>query len=217
MSEEEVTRIVGALLRDGYVRRADAPEMTRQDVQEEVRRRLREVGLDLLLSPYSDAWGACLNEQAAQLLGPDWLENQGLQRNALALIVVLWSKLILPRRIIQDKKIGTVGQQPLPGMELALQQVEEGKALTVSLDQLYADFGKRFGAKGRLSGLLTQLKNLGIIEFEQKNEIHAGPMLDVILPGPLMRNYIEREMRAVLVRDADFSPAKLPEMKGGPR
>lgn len=212
MNEETVLRICAQLQRDTYIRRQEAPEMADELVYDEVKRRLAPLGLEVHVSLHSDAYGVCYSREAALLLGGDW-QHPLMRRNLSALVVVLWAKLILPHRVIAEH--GPSGQQPLPGMTLQLDEAKEGKQLHVSVDQLYADFGKRFGARGTLERALSQLKTLGIVEYENKATVRAGPMLDVVLPGPLMKAYIEREMKQILVRDADFDPSTLPPTKGG--
>jgi len=215
MTNDIVTRIIAIILRDGYIYRHDCPEMMNEEVQTEVRRRLKEVDLELVLSLHSDAWGACFNRNAILALDPDWLTNQGFKRNTLALIVVLWTKLILPKRLVSDSNDRETGQQPLPGMELALEEVRQGNVLSMSLEQLHADFGNRFGSRTTLRILLGQLKKFGIVEYERIEEIRAGPMLDVIIPGPEMRSYIEREIREIMVRDSDITNNSSSEAEGG--
>jgi hypothetical protein len=207
------TRIVARLLRDGYVTRTEAPELMDANVIEDVRARLNTVGLDLHLSLHSDAYGVSYSRDAATELGDDW-QHRLIKRNVAALIVVVWTRLILPLRLVQESETRR-GQQPLPGLELAIKDAEEGRVLTTSVDQIMSDFGKRFGNRDQVEKAFSTLKRLVIVEYEKLSEIRAGPMLDVLLPGPQMKAYVEREMRAVLVTDAAFDPKNLPQVKGG--
>lgn len=201
MSEDPVTRIAVTLIRDGYVRRADAPELLDQGIQQAVEERLRLVGLTLVLSTHTDAWGVVISPNVVKHTGTDWISNdKGLRRNTIALIVILWKELVLPRRLRTDAEAVRTGQATLTGG-----LIEPDEAPRTSLRQLHGDYGNRFGKENTLKGLLTYLRRVHVIEFETHDSIRAGPMLDILLPGPEMKYYVETEIAASVKRELEVS------------
>lgn len=198
MTNDASMRITATLLRDGYIRRRDAEELLDEDVQAQVRERLDHVGLDLLLSVHSDAWGIIIRDDLVRQTGGEWITNEkGLRRNTIALIVILWKELILPSRLASSADAVVEGQRTLDGNRVQ----EDQKPAATSLDKLFSDYGKRFGPKQTLQSLLTYLKRHNIIEYENQNEIRAGPLLDILLPGPQMKHFVESEIMNLLNKE----------------
>lgn len=198
MIDDPITRIAAMLIRDGFIRGPDAPELLDQSTQEALEERLKLVGLTLVLSTHTDAWGVIITPAVAKEVGTEWISNdRRLRRNTIALIVILWKELILPRRLRSDAEAIRRGQANLMGD--VLESVDD--IPKTSLRQLHGDYGNRFGKENTLKGLLTYLRRLHVIEFETHDEIRAGPLLDIILPGPEMKHYVETEIASAIERE----------------
>lgn len=164
---------------DPLARRALADDVFRADLDA----RLAAVGLTLLENPYAAHIAVGLRREAEEPVfgGLDqWLNNNlGLPRDGVALLVVLWALLILPKRERQVTRQGLAegpqtdmfgGDKPLPrgeGVEAGIPEVT-----------LIAEFGERLGRAARIRINLALLARAGFIERRNK-VIHEGPLLDL--------------------------------------
>jgi len=94
----QAIRICARLLRAGALPLIDVPELELPEVRREVERRLRSVGLVLATSTYSGHVGIRLAPEVAGDPAFEAASNLGLKADACALLVVLWVRLVLPRR-----------------------------------------------------------------------------------------------------------------------
>ena len=111
-----------------------------------------------------------------------WLSsNLGLARDCVALLVVLWALLILPKRERQvSRRDSTETQQnDMFGLE---KPIPTGDDIEGSQPErtLMADFGKQLGGKTRIGFNLGILSRHGFIERHQ-SIIREGPLLDLAL------------------------------------
>jgi hypothetical protein len=154
--------------------------------REEAERRLNGVGLTLAWSPYSRYYGLALAD------GPggnkERITNmQELDRNALALLVIMWARLVLPQRLAEEGREGGVSEP------------------TVSFEALNAEFGKKLGGR-RFEMYVGQLKRLGFLEYTRKDEIKAGPFLDLLGDSNQLASYLRQSTLAKVMRDQPESP-----------
>ncbi len=172
---------------DKMVRRALTDELFRQDLDQ----RLAQCGLYLLENPYADYVALGLkreNEEAVFGGEENWLNNNmGLSRDAVALLVVLWSLLILPKRerqIIQREQASPPLQTGLldEDKKSASSKIakNEDAAQGVAESTLYADFAEQLGGKARVGINLGTLSRVGLIQRRNKI-IYEGPLLDLLL------------------------------------
>jgi hypothetical protein len=131
--------------------------------------------------------------------GSYWSNNVGLSAGAMALLTILWSLLILPKR---------QRQQELAGGES--EHTEAPAAHTSAMDiaverkTLEADFGHLFGSQIRFHGYLSELKRRGFVH-ERRGKITEGPLLDVLVDySTLAPRIIEGALSRVLA--ARFEP-----------
>jgi hypothetical protein len=105
----------------------------------------------------------------------------GLPRDAIALLVVLWALIILPKRERQIARSETVGDSQ-SDMFGAAKPITHGEDVApgVPEDSVYADFGKKLGGKMRFASNLVQLARLGFVVRRNKM-IHEGPLLDLMI------------------------------------
>ncbi|WP_374352329.1 hypothetical protein [Chitinimonas sp.] len=189
---------------DPLARRALVDEEFRHSLDQ----RLAEVGLVLLENPYAEFLAVGLSSELQPFVfgeGDAWLNNNmNLPRDAVALLVVLWALIILPKRERQIARAekDQEGQSDMFGAEKPLMQGEE-VSVGVPEDALYADFRDKLGGKTRMNTNLGQLARLGFIERRNKI-IVEGPLLDLMLDyATLAPRIIEGALGEVLKRRAD--------------
>jgi hypothetical protein len=202
------------LMAHRFIPRND-PLARRALVDEEFRHsldtRLAEVGLVLLENPYAEYLAVGLNSELQPFVfgeGDAWLNNNmNLPRDAVALLVVLWALIILPKRERQIARAEKEqeGQSDMFGAEKPLLQGEE-VSVGVPEDALYADFRDKLGGKTRMNTNLGQLARLGFIERRNKI-IVEGPLLDLMLNyATLAPRIIEGALGEVLKRRSEPQP-----------
>ncbi|MDD3354849.1 hypothetical protein [Zoogloea sp.] len=167
---------------DPLVRRALVDESFRADLDT----RLAAVGLQLIDNPYAGHVAVALLEDMQEAVFGATREyaasNAGLTRDQLALLVVIWALIILPKRErqVNRQKITDDGQTDLFGKDSPLSRGEEVSG-ALSEASLLADFAPVLGHKTYVQGkLLSRLAQLGFIE-RRAGMIHEGPLLDVLL------------------------------------
>lgn len=164
---------------DAEVRRLLIDESFRQDIEH----RLAAVGLRLLDNPFAGHVAAGLaadSENAVFGRGDAWLSsNAGLNRDGVALLILLWALIILPKRERQLSRDATTdeGQSDLFGNAQAA-PLRDDAARGVPENVLLEDYGRLLGGKARLQFLLPVLSRLGFIERRNK-VLHEGPLLDL--------------------------------------
>lgn len=194
---------------DRLVRRALVDESFRLDLD----RRLAAVGLRLLDNPYAAHVGAGL---AADLHDPVFgagreyaASNLGLERNEIALLVVIWALIVLPKRERQvtRRALDDDGQNDLFD---AGRPVAHGEAVSAGISEasLISDFGPRLGGKTRLRNfMLGKLARLGFIE-RRNGFISEGPLLDVALDYRLLADRIIHGALADVLAGAGHPPPR---------
>ena len=164
---------------DTEVRRLLIDESFRQDIEH----RLAAVGLRLLDNPFAAHVAVGLAATAENPVfgrGDAWLSNNaGLNRDGVALLILLWALIILPKRERQLSREATTdeGQTDLFGNQQAT-PLRDDAARGVPENVLLEDYGKLLGGKARLQFLLPMLSRLGFIERRNK-VLHEGPLLDL--------------------------------------
>ncbi|WP_035853328.1 hypothetical protein [Deefgea rivuli] len=169
------------LRKDPLARRALIDEAFRESLEH----RLADCGLQLLENPYAEHIAVALQPQMEEWVfgeGENWLSNNmGLPRDGIALLVVVWALIILPKRERQIARVavGSEDQSDMFGAEKPIEH-GEGVAQGISEDALYADFGKVLGGKMRFATNLGQLSKLGFIN-RRNRMIYEGPLLDLMI------------------------------------
>lgn len=184
--DRALAQLIARLLAQRWVERAD-PAAQRALVDEafrqELDRRLAAGGLRLLDNPYAGHIGVALAQDAETAVfgsGEQWLTNNlGLQRDGVALLVLLWALIILPKRERQiarrEKDAADQGD-----MFEAAKPSPQGEQAAAGLPEsmLFADFADKLGGKTRISMNLGILSRVGFIE-RRNRVIHEGPLLDL--------------------------------------
>lgn len=186
---------------DPLVRRALLDDVFRHELD----RRLGELGLRLIENPYAEYLSlALLPTMQEPVFGDNdsWINNNlGLPRDGVALLVILWALIILPKRErqIARTEAGQEGQGDMFGLQ---KPVETGESVSTALseDALYADFGKVLGGRTRFNANLGRLANLGFV-LRRNRMLLEGPMLDVLIDYSQMApRIIEGALADVLYR-----------------
>ena len=115
-SEQDATLICGLLLRQGYIKKRDYVRMELDEhLMREVQERLAQVGMELVHNSYSPFYAVRLITQAQDVI--EQSNNLGLKNNEVAMLVILWSKLILPKRM-------TLESPPLPEAPASISELD---------------------------------------------------------------------------------------------
>jgi hypothetical protein len=185
---------------DDLVRRLFVDASYREGVESA----LRQVGLELAENVYAPYIAVRVARELETPVFEDgkgsyWSNNVGLSGGAMALLTILWSLLILPKRQRQQEVPGDAGdnghQPPVRGADLEIE---------VERKTLEADFGHLFGSQIRFHGYLSELKRRGFVQ-ERRGKITEGPLLDVLVDyATLAPRIIEGALSRVLA--ARFDP-----------
>src|SRR5690606_18621404 len=177
---------------DKLVRRALVDETFRLELD----RRLADVGLRLLDNPYAAHVGVALEAELAEPVfgaGREYAaSNMGLTRDEIALLVIIWALIVLPKRERQVTRRELVddGQTDLFGG--ADKPVAHGETVSGALTEasLIADFGPRLGGRTKVRNfMLGKLARLGFIE-RRNGLISEGPLLDLALDYRVMADRV---------------------------
>jgi hypothetical protein len=174
---------------DKLVKRALSDELFRSDVDA----RLAACGLKMIDNVYADHVTLALARQLEpKVFGAreNWQNNNvGLPRDGVALLVVLWALIILPKRERQQAhQNAQEDQNDMFGKEKPMPRAEE-TSMSISYKTLLADFGDKLGKKTRMDMNLGQLAKLGFVE-RKGDMIHEGPLLDLMMDTDLLKERI---------------------------
>ncbi len=174
---------------DKLVKRALSDELFRADVDA----RLSACGLKLLDNVYADYVTLALaREVEPKIFGARevWQNNNlGLARDGVALLVVLWAQIILPKRERQEAhQNADQDQNDMFGKDKPMPRAED-TSIGISYKALLADFGDKLGKKTRMDMNLGQLAKLGFIE-RRGETIVEGPLLDLMMDTDVLKERI---------------------------
>lgn len=186
MNHDPAARLIARLLSQRYLPREDA-EIRRllvdSSFRDEVEQRLATCGVRLLAQPFAAHVGIALTrdtESAVFEQNDTWqASNVGLPKDAVALLVILWSLIILPKR--ERQLVGEAAQQETQSEmfeTVKLTPLAHEASRGIAENILLEDYGKLLGGKARVQFALPQLSRLGFIERRNKI-IHEGPLLDL--------------------------------------
>jgi hypothetical protein len=171
--------------------------------REGVESALRQVGLELAENVYAPYIAVRVTRELETPVFEDgkgsyWSNNVGLSGGGMALLTILWSLLILPKRQRQQEGQGDLGDQDR-------QPTVRAADLDIAVERktLEADFGHLFGSQIRFHGYLSELKRRGFIQ-ERRGKITEGPLLDVLIDySTLAPRIIEGALSRVLAARFD--------------
>lgn len=173
-----------------------------------VQERLASVGLRLVDNVFADHVSvAVLRGAEAAIFGEQGLaasNNLELPRDAVALLVVLWALIVLPKRERQAARASGPDGPAQAEMFEATKVMPSARSVSpvVSYSALLADFGGQLGKKTRLDANLKLLERHGLIE-RRGSDIAEGPLLDLLLDyDSLAPRILDGTLASVLAKDA---------------
>ncbi|MBB3226157.1 hypothetical protein FHW69_000747 [Luteibacter sp. Sphag1AF] len=221
---DETATLVTRLLAQRWLPREDVQArraLLDDTFREELDRRLASVGLELREHPYAAYIGLAVarSSERAVFGGSDsWISNTlQLDRDAVALLVVIWALIVLPKRQRQLER------QQAEADASQTQMFAEGKPIprdpaiapVIAERTLLADFGDKLGGKMRINVNLGMLARLGFVQ-RRKGEVSEGPLLDLAFDydrtarrildgalGDLLANTVPRDTRHDTADDMD--------------
>lgn len=176
-----------------------------QAFRDEVDRRLSACGLCLLDNPYAAQIGLGLKrdvESAIFARDDHWLSNTiGLQRSEIALLMIIWALLILPKRERQQQREDDGQVELLPSSK----PISHDRTESVSRQMLIEDF-PQLGAPTYIKQRLSVLRRHRFIETD-KELVREGPLLDLAFDYNRIAQRIMEgalgDYRVLLKRNAD--------------
>jgi hypothetical protein len=186
---DPIASLIARLIAERWLPRDDIAVrelLTDAELRNDLDRRLASVGLRLLEHPYAANIAVCIarpQESAVFGSAKAWSStNLQLDRDAIALLVVLWALLVLPKRQRQIARQQADRDQDQEQMFAELKPVPVGAEVVEPINErtLLADFGDKLGGKTRIQFNLGALARQGFI-LRRKERIHEGPMLDLAL------------------------------------
>lgn len=207
MSESNYSKLIARLLAERTLPRSDRDVLrllTDEGFRLEVERRLADCGLRLLDNPFAEHIAIALSDTAETAVfasGDQWLSNtMGLQRDGVALLVLLWALIILPKRERQlaHQADDADGQNDMFASAKPLPVTDASRGIPESV--LRNDYAEQLGKWGRVNINLGILSRTGFIE-RRSNVIYEGPLLDLAFDyGILAPRIIEGALSDLLAR-----------------
>ncbi|RAM61714.1 hypothetical protein RB25_03960 [Herbaspirillum rubrisubalbicans] len=156
------------------------------DLWQALQDRLAQVGLRLVDNIHADHISVALVRPAEYAVfgeaGMNANNNLDLPRDAISLLVVLWSLIVLPKRERQSARAAgdhAEQQEEMFHTEKPMPSAAEVSPV-VSYKALLADFGNQLGKKTRMDTNLRRLEAHGFI-LRRGDDIAEGPLLDLLL------------------------------------
>ncbi len=215
---DSTASLIARLLAERWLPREDRAVrqmLVDAELRADLERRLAAAGLRLLEHPYAAHVAVGIaRQQEAEVFGhaESWsASNLQLSRDALALLVVLWSLLVLPKRQRQIARQESDRQQDQEQMFAELKPVPVGAEMVDPVNErtLLADFGDRLGGKNRIQMNLGTLARQGFIT-RRKERIHEGPMLDLAFDYERIASRVMDGALAHVIAEARASQAANP-------
>ncbi len=175
--------ICSRLMIKPYIAKNDFKDLiVDDDLRREVEARLRTVGLILVDNYYSKFFAVRLADEIERDASLSWAANFNLEKPAVALLVVLWAKLVFPKRVAQERR-----EQPGDNVRPLFPASEPMPDVDVFTSEaaLRAELGRKCGG-AKLQIYLSQLKRHGFIEYSRLDHITEGPLLDLLIDGQQM-------------------------------
>jgi hypothetical protein len=213
---DEAAILVAQLLTHQYLPRSH-PRVRRAladaELFQAVEQRLSQVGLRWVDNIYAEHVTLSLTTTSLHAIQNDSAgmnhNNLDLPRDAVALLVVLWALIILPKRERQASRAGIddISQNEMFASTKSMPSAKD-TSQAVSYKALLEDYGSQLGKKMRLDGNLKLLERHGFL-LRQQDSISEGPMLDVLLDYDVLApRILNGALADVLLRERVAQEAK---------
>lgn len=184
---DRAKQIAVLLIAQRYLPRREIKDMLLdEELYNEVNRILNAVGLEIVTHIYSDYVSVKVVKDmeetvfASEDKNKYTASNANLSRGARALLVVIWAKIILPKRQMQIERRSPEenGQDNLWQQSRAISRSDS----LIVLDErsLFSDFGEVLGGKTMFGKYLSELARADLI-VRRADKIYEGPLLDTII------------------------------------
>lgn len=210
----EIKSLVAQLIAHQCIKRTDPAAkkaLTNESFREELDSRLDACGLTLLENPYSDYIGIGLTHDVQETVmehDGKWASNNiRLPRDAIALLVILWALIILPKRERQKRRVEDKREVLQRQMFIEEKSIPRSKNVSdsIKLSSILSDFSDRIGKKTKVSLNLALLKRFRFIEY-RNGMIYEGPMLDLALDyAKMAERILNGAMTDILAKKAEQS------------
>jgi hypothetical protein len=184
---DDTATLVTRLLSQRWLPRSDTQArkaLLDESYREELDRRLDAVGLELREHPYAAYIGLAVTRKSERAVfgGSDsWISNTlQLDRDGVALLVVIWALIVLPKRQRQVERQEAEAAASQGQMFAEEKPIPRDPTVSPIIAErtLLADFGDRLGGKTRVGFNLGTLNRLGFI-VRRKGDVAEGPLLDL--------------------------------------
>ncbi|UPG94036.1 hypothetical protein [Luteibacter aegosomatissinici] len=184
---DETASLVTRLLAQRWLPRDDAQArkaLLDEAFREDLDRRLEAVGLELREHPYAAYIGLAVARRSERAVfgGSDsWISNtMQLDRDGVALLVVIWALIVLPKRQRQVERQEVEAKASQGQMFAEEKPIPRDPTISPVIAErtLLADFAEKLGGKTRVNFNLGTLNRLGFI-VRRKGEVAEGPLLDL--------------------------------------
>lgn len=219
---DPIASLIARLLAERWLPRDDVAVrdlLTDAELRNDLDRRLAAAGMRLLEHPYAAniAVGIARPQESAVFgSAKAWSStNLQLDRDAIALLVVLWALLVLPKRQRQIARQQADRDQDQEQMFAELKPVPVGAEVVEPINErtLLADFAEKLGGKTRIQFNLGSLARQGFI-VRRKERIHEGPLLDLALDYERIAGRVMDGALSFVVAEARHYSADNPELEG---
>ncbi len=204
---ERAREIVAKLIAQRYIHRSKLRDMfLDEDLFREVEQRLSSAGLELATNVYSEFVTVRVAKDMENTIFSDEkggyrASNTGLSRGALALLTIIWAKIVMPKRQMQIERRDTeeAAQEGLWQRRKPIPKADDLVALEEKA--LLADFAEKLGGKTLFYRYLAELARADFI-IRRGGRIYEGPLLDVAVDyGVLAPRIIEGALSEILSKD----------------
>ncbi|MBL8472729.1 MAG: hypothetical protein KF778_05370 [Rhodocyclaceae bacterium] len=151
------------------------------DFRAEIDARLAPTGLRLLDNPFAAHVALAFRTEAENAVfggGGTWVNNNfGLARDGVALLVLIWALIVLPKRERQWLREAEQNQADLFGAAKPLPAAADASR-PIAEAVLMDDYAATLGGRTRVNMNLGVLSRLGFIDRRNKL-VYEGPLLDL--------------------------------------
>lgn len=195
MTSERAKQAATLLIVKRFLPKKDLRDMfLDDDLMNSVSERLNAVGLELAINVYSNYVSIkalkSTEEDAFKVDENRWsASSHSMSKGALALLTILWAKIILPKRQMQIER-----RSPEDNGQSAMwpdsREIPKDESMIIIQEKaLLADFGDKFKPKQQFSRYLSELARLDFI-IRRGGKITEGPLLDTAIDYSILSRRI---------------------------
>jgi hypothetical protein len=173
------------------------------DLMNSVSERLNAVGLEPATNVYSNYVSVkalkSAEEAAFKIDENRWsASSHGMSRGALALLAIVWAKIILPKRQMQIERRSPEDEGQVHIWQDSRTIPKDDSMVELNEKALLADFGEKLGGKTKFATYLNELARLDFI-VKKSGKITEGPLLDTVVDYSILsRRIIDGALAALL-------------------